>query len=430
MRVFIGSSSQYKNYAEEIVYLLRKFHCEPVPWWQPNIFPLNETIIRSLVNNFNSCDAGLFLFSEDDRIVTGHGDFTSELTNSKPSVKSRDNVLFEYGLFAGINGMDKTVVAKLGQSETPTDLSGVHYMGLAYRQGMPELEFKNSNEELIKRWVEYQQSIAQQNIKFETIVNNLKKQAEHCPPDHKRRILDIILRIERDNGAVTYNESSVMDAIKNFLRSTKGIYGVDVTGPSGWQNPSVYRYLAPQLREYLRRNITEGNKFNLKVDSRIHDALEIAFNNARKFFSESYTEFDNDPEEFNESRVPENEVNLQYCRILLWSQEELMRPETEAIIIIHEAFHIPLFFLEADKGSIERKDDFLILEGVTGSIGDTLCFNSTRQMGYNDAYIVNNYKERSSLFKKFQEMLCDQRIMFAIDARKKIQEKSDVELNA
>lgn len=97
-RIFVGSSSENKDY----VYTLQKQlededKAEVKPWFQ-DFFEVNKGYLESLVNGLNDFDFGVFVFAPDDKL-----DLRSETFGAV-----RDNVVFEFGLFMGRLGRERT----------------------------------------------------------------------------------------------------------------------------------------------------------------------------------------------------------------------------------------------------------------------------------------------------------------------------------
>ncbi|MGV3618421.1 MAG: TIR domain-containing protein [Fimbriimonas sp.] len=91
VKIFIASSRESIPLVREIeVWLAEQGH-EPVPWDKPGLFMPSEQTFKILTELSRNVEAAVFIFGEDDR-VWYRGD-----TVPQP----RDNVLIEYGLFAG-----------------------------------------------------------------------------------------------------------------------------------------------------------------------------------------------------------------------------------------------------------------------------------------------------------------------------------------
>lgn len=120
-KIFLGSSSEAEKTMENIAYQLQTLDCDTYRWNEDgkNIFPAGHNIIDSLIKITKMVDAAVFIFNEDDKIW-----------NKKSAVTSvvRDNVLLEYGLFAGVLGKEKVCMICKGEVHIPSDLLGIKYI--------------------------------------------------------------------------------------------------------------------------------------------------------------------------------------------------------------------------------------------------------------------------------------------------------------
>jgi hypothetical protein len=117
MRVFLGSSQEAvtRGTMGDIAVWIERFGHEPVPWNKPGLFLAGSYVFPRLLEISKEIEAALFIFAEDDQ-VWYRGDFTTQ---------PRDNVLIEYGLFAGALGMNRAVLCREGKPRTPSDLTGI-----------------------------------------------------------------------------------------------------------------------------------------------------------------------------------------------------------------------------------------------------------------------------------------------------------------
>lgn len=124
MKIFIASSSEALPYASAMQSLLEETpDWEPVTWKDAE-FDLSNTIIDSLEKIVSSYSFAVFIFYPDDETT-----FRSNIFKSV-----RDNVIFEYGLFAGAIGIKKCFMVVPGNvnMKVPTDISGVLYTTYKY----------------------------------------------------------------------------------------------------------------------------------------------------------------------------------------------------------------------------------------------------------------------------------------------------------
>ena len=112
-RIFIGSSTEGLSVAQRIKAIFEPdYDCYI---WNDNIFQLNESFLETLLKSASLFDFGFMVFAADD--VTKIRDQEYETT--------RDNVLFEYGLFLGRVGIDRAYIIKEDNVKIPSDISGI-----------------------------------------------------------------------------------------------------------------------------------------------------------------------------------------------------------------------------------------------------------------------------------------------------------------
>lgn len=131
MKIFIGSSRESLDLVHEMEVWLEEQGHEPLPWDQPGLFAPGHQTFQRLMTISRECEAAVFVFGEDDR-VWYRGD-------TVPS--PRDNILIEYGLFAGALGPEKAIVCRNGDPKHALDLAGLTYIDLsAARRARGKLE--------------------------------------------------------------------------------------------------------------------------------------------------------------------------------------------------------------------------------------------------------------------------------------------------
>jgi hypothetical protein len=100
LRAFIGSSSESLNIANAIKHSLSgEIDCTV---WTDRFFKLSRTTIETLSTEVDNFDVGIFVFGEDDALSSRGASFSV----------TRDNVLFEYGLFCGRLGLQRAFVVR------------------------------------------------------------------------------------------------------------------------------------------------------------------------------------------------------------------------------------------------------------------------------------------------------------------------------
>jgi len=106
---FIGSSGLKYDVVEAIADRLAD-EVEVHPW--KSAFPVGKATLDSLVAEANLVDFGIFIFGADDRLATDID-------------VPRDNVVYEAGLFSGILGTERSLIAHEEHVKMPTDLEGM-----------------------------------------------------------------------------------------------------------------------------------------------------------------------------------------------------------------------------------------------------------------------------------------------------------------
>ncbi len=111
-RVFIGSSSEGYKVAERVFELLSDI-AECTLW--KDVFELNKSNYENLSNQIALYDYAILIATADD--VT--------ISRRKKASSARDNVLFEFGLFAGGLGRSRVFYVVEKDSKVPSDLFGI-----------------------------------------------------------------------------------------------------------------------------------------------------------------------------------------------------------------------------------------------------------------------------------------------------------------
>ena len=120
-RLFLGSSSEGREVARNLQAELGDI-CQVVRWDQ-SVFEPGGYTLDSLIAVAASIDFAVLIATPDDTTVS-RGE-------SKPS--ARDNIVLEFGLFAGALGRDRTYLLATGEIKLPTDVLGL--TRLPYRAG-------------------------------------------------------------------------------------------------------------------------------------------------------------------------------------------------------------------------------------------------------------------------------------------------------
>lgn len=119
-KIFIGSSKNVLLKVGEIARYIDDLGGEAKPWNAKGLFVAGQYTFDSLINIAHKMDGAIFMFNGEDET------WYSDTLKSEKEV--RDNVLLEYGLFAGILGRDKVAFICENNPKIASDLSGITYI--------------------------------------------------------------------------------------------------------------------------------------------------------------------------------------------------------------------------------------------------------------------------------------------------------------
>jgi len=111
--IFIASSGKSKEIAEAVKLNFEKD--ADVDIWTENIFGLNEGTLETLMNRASYYDFFIAVFAADDTAIINH----------KKENVTRDNVIFEFGLFLGRIGLDRAFFVLEKNVELFSDWKGI-----------------------------------------------------------------------------------------------------------------------------------------------------------------------------------------------------------------------------------------------------------------------------------------------------------------
>lgn len=134
LQIFIGSSTESLPALDFVALCLEEQGITPIRWDKPGLFPPGDYTFGRLTQIAREVDAAVFVFGEDDR-VWYRGD-----TRLQP----RDNVLVEYGLFAGALGVQRSIICVDGKPKHSSDLAGMTYVDISEgRRNRARLELRS-----------------------------------------------------------------------------------------------------------------------------------------------------------------------------------------------------------------------------------------------------------------------------------------------
>lgn len=121
MKIFIGSSEEHRNIANEISnFLTSRDGIEVLPWWIISDRTHGMVYFYEVLEDLSSgiADAAIFVLAPDDDLET----------RGKITKTTRDNVLIEIGLFSGKLGRDRTYLCVYKKTNIPSDWRGINYL--------------------------------------------------------------------------------------------------------------------------------------------------------------------------------------------------------------------------------------------------------------------------------------------------------------
>lgn len=114
INIFIGGSKEGLKYGKIIKERFENIGTYNCVVWDKDVFQFNQSFLSSLSKASIVYDFGIFVASKDDLAVIR--DDVYEVP--------RDNIIFEYGLFLGIMGNNRTYLVQEDGCKLPTDLLG------------------------------------------------------------------------------------------------------------------------------------------------------------------------------------------------------------------------------------------------------------------------------------------------------------------
>lgn len=117
-RIFIGSSSEELKLAESAKQILES-EFDVTIWndnvWETAVFKINNNFLQDLLKATLQFDFGILLGTTDDKVVV----------RKEEKLQSRDNILFELGLFMGRLGLSKCAFVVEKELNILSDIQGI-----------------------------------------------------------------------------------------------------------------------------------------------------------------------------------------------------------------------------------------------------------------------------------------------------------------
>lgn len=133
IKIFVGSSGTNYSKAESIINKLKLVvDAEFITWKNPGVFEFNKSTLHSLLKGRLLYDFAILVSTKDD-IVTSKG-----ITEDSP----RDNVIFEFGLYLGSLGENRTIIIHEKGAKILSDMAGI---------SIPIIELDSNLDDIIEK---------------------------------------------------------------------------------------------------------------------------------------------------------------------------------------------------------------------------------------------------------------------------------------
>lgn len=369
IKIFIGCTHDYIPKGKLVQELLHELEIEEtklitMPWWDENLFPLSISIYDSLNKNIDEIDAAILL-------------------------GTKTNPILEFGLVEGRKGKGRALLGIENLEDLPSDLGGI--LELILDHSADDEAFKKNNAGKIRSW------IAQVKAKMLEPINGA---------DNKMNDLE-----------------TAVDALRKDLPNCNSILAIDVNGPSAWKSPESYEYLASQISFYLRRNFWD-DAWKPVVSPQLYTQIKAACALYETKYQRplSLSGFDSGATFAFEQGQP----RLEFARVLLWSREELLDPQSDSIINFHKVFNIPLFFRNTEKDDELRKTDYVILQKTDNSVCGyySSALSDFQIKSFEDVIPGKTLKPTAAFYSLFDPA----KTLLAIDARSVLKENPFAEM--
>lgn len=140
--IFVGSSSEGRPEAEVVAELIDEHAaCRAIPWWDESVARPGDSFLEALFALLPVVNFAIFVATPDDLLVK----------REEVLASVRDNVLFEYGLFAGYLGRHHAVVLQIGNASEPSDLRGITMVRVAELGGVTKKERRSELRSAVSR---------------------------------------------------------------------------------------------------------------------------------------------------------------------------------------------------------------------------------------------------------------------------------------
>lgn len=124
--IFIGSSGKALDKAHIVKNILAELGAEAISWDGDETFVLSQNTIDTLIEKAHQCDGAVFIFDRDDQIIRDGEEGREYIT--------RDNVIAEAGMFAGVLGKEAVALCTVPGIHEISDFKGITTLPYDSRQ--------------------------------------------------------------------------------------------------------------------------------------------------------------------------------------------------------------------------------------------------------------------------------------------------------
>lgn len=250
MKVFLGSSNESIETAYEIAEIIAELGHEPAIWNKQ--FIASDFTFEALENITKKVDSAILIFNEDDKTWFGN----------KLVSATRDNVLFEYGLFCGKLERKNVAFCVIGAPKIPSDLSGITYISMK-----DPIKVRNS----IKVWLDRCRGnfLDLQRIENTLMINGndclitLPLVARELAPKH------IVRYVRAEDVPLQFEICKLLSKLDNInvhiSQDDYYHYGTEIHIGNASTSEAVNRYLKLTFPDF-KWNISDENFFNFFVE--------------------------------------------------------------------------------------------------------------------------------------------------------------------
>lgn len=190
LRVFVGSSGAQIEPARKLALSLNNepTPLQATPWKDGGTFKSMRSTLQNLLGELEAAEFGVFVFGPDDLVES----------NGVESFRTRDNVVFEVGMFLGRLGPERTFIIcnrdPLKTLTLPSDLLGITFQSFKFDPKQP-LESVFPAAEKIRTAVDEVLAAARPQMRETNVLTEVVVELSN------RQVKPPVLKIDRNSGS-------------------------------------------------------------------------------------------------------------------------------------------------------------------------------------------------------------------------------------